>query len=764
MPMNRPLRSALAIALLCPAALLAQGQAPAAIEGVVSTAFSIGDVAIAEGGGSLQFTITASPPPSVLTTVDFATSSGSALSDADFTAISGTRTFNIGVATQIVAVTLVSDITVEADENFNVTLFNPSAGATLADALAAGTIDNDDQTTLTLPDSEVDEGDAGSVPMGFALSLGNPVQGSVLINFQTADGNDGNATLNATVADADYAASSGAVTFANLATGPQPISIQVAGDIKVEPDQQLRLGLSIGSLPAGIDPADVILPVSAALGVIRNDDGAVISVGDTSVTEGDAGSVTLDFPIPLSNPSKTPISVHYVASAGTAGAADFTSIVGDLVIPALSPSGLVSVPVSSEFLVEPDETVVLTLSAPSGGFLGDNVGLGTIVNDDSAVLAIADAGQAEGDAINAAMTFAVTLSHPVQGSVTVNASSADGGDSDPLLNATLADNDYLPRAATIGFTAGVVAQDFTVSIVGDTDVEPNQRLRVSLSSLGIPPGLPAGSVTLGTATAIGEIQNDDGSVLAIGDASVIEGNGGTASLAFPITLTAASKAPVLVDYQAIAQTASAGGDFVAASGTFTLPANTTTGNLNILVNGDNVVEGSETLQVLLTNAQGVSIGDGDAIGTITDNDTALLRLVDASAGEQASSLVLQATLSNPVQGVVTVQYVSSDGSADAGDDYSAVSGQVSFMPLATTVGISIPIIGDTLAENAETVTVTLSNPSPGAPQVVLDRATATGVIIDDDTPLAIPAGTLPGWIGLALLMLMLAGKPLGRHD
>lgn len=149
---------------------------------------------------------------------------------------------------------------------------------------------------------------------------------------------------------------------------------------------------------------------------------------------------------------------------------------------------------------------------------------------------------------------------------------------------------------------------------------------------------------------------------------------------------------------------------------------------------------------------------------ITGNDAALLRLADASTGELAGTLMLQATLSNPVQGVVTVQYASSDGTAHAGDDYTAVSGQASFATLATSVGINIPIIGDTLAENTETLIVTLSNPSPGAPQVVLDRAMTTGVILDDDTPLAIPTVTPPGWIGLALLMLMLAGKPFRRDD
>lgn len=752
--MNKLARWVPAIALACCGAGLSFDVRAGSV-----TAFSIGDVGVAEGSGNLQFTVTASPPPSAPMTVSFASSNGSAQAGSDYTAASGLLSFGIGVATQAVTITVTGDLVVEADETVNVTLSNPSGSATLTDALGVGTIENDDQTVVSLPDGEVVEGDAGSVPMDFAISLSNPVQGVVNLSFQTADGNDGDPASNATTADGDYVAASGVVGFPSLAIGPQPISIAVSGDLEVEPDQSFRLDIGVDSLPAGIDPADVILPGTAASGRILNDDGTVINAGDIAIDEGDDGAVALDFPITLSNPSKTPISVAYAVTAGSAQSSDFTAMSGTFVIPALTTSTSIAVDVLTETLVEPDETVILTLGSPSGGFLGDNVGIGTIRNDDSATIGIADATLAEGNAGTSPMTFAVTLSRPVQGTVGVNAVSADGANADPLLNATLADGDYQATTAALSFPAGTTAQAALVPIVGDTDVEANQQLRVSLSNLSLPAGLPAGSVTLATGAAIGTIQNDDGAALAILDANVTEGTGATASLNFTITLSAPSEAPVTVDYQAIGQSATAGADFVAASGTLTVPANATTASLTIAVSGDNLVEGSETLQVQLADAQGAGLGDAIATGTIADDDVALLRLADARINENAGgTLVLTATLSNPVAQAVSVQYASSDGTAIAGSDYVAVDGQITFPAATTSASITVPLLNDSLKEGSETFSVTLSAPVPGAPLVVLDAATANGTIVDDETIRAIPAGAPLGWLVLGAALALLAGR------
>ncbi len=93
------------------------------------------------------------------------------------------------------------------------------------------------------------------------------------------------------------------------------------------------------------------------------------------------------------------------------------------------------------------------------------------------------------------------------------------------------------------------------------------------------------------------------STLSIGNASVTEGNSGTTLLSFPVTLSHAVDVAVSVDYTTQDGTANAGSDYVAQTGTLTIPAGSTTETINITVNGDAKAELDETLRVLLSNVQ-----------------------------------------------------------------------------------------------------------------------------------------------------------------
>ncbi len=106
----------------------------------------INDVAVAEGNSgttNLQFTVTLSAASRTPVTVDFTTVNGSANTGSDFTANFGTLTFAVGVTTQTITISVISDTTVEADETLFVTLSN-AVGADLLTAVGQGTIVNDD--------------------------------------------------------------------------------------------------------------------------------------------------------------------------------------------------------------------------------------------------------------------------------------------------------------------------------------------------------------------------------------------------------------------------------------------------------------------------------------------------------------------------------------------------------------------------------------------------------------------------------------------
>ena len=104
--------------------------------------FSIADVSISEGG---LMTFTGSRTGNAVTTqtIDFATSSGTATSGTDFTANNGTLSFAAGETSKTFTLQTSVDVTYEGGETFNVTLTNNSAGSTIADATAIGTILDD---------------------------------------------------------------------------------------------------------------------------------------------------------------------------------------------------------------------------------------------------------------------------------------------------------------------------------------------------------------------------------------------------------------------------------------------------------------------------------------------------------------------------------------------------------------------------------------------------------------------------------------------
>jgi hypothetical protein len=106
-----------------------------------------------------------------VTTVQWATSDGTATAGSDYTAASGTVTFNPGVTSQQVVVTLLPDTLDEVNETFNVNLSSPTNGV-ISDNLGVATITDDDPPpTLSVNDVTVSEGNSGTVTAGFTISL-----------------------------------------------------------------------------------------------------------------------------------------------------------------------------------------------------------------------------------------------------------------------------------------------------------------------------------------------------------------------------------------------------------------------------------------------------------------------------------------------------------------------------------------------------------------------------------------------------------------
>lgn len=229
---------------------------------------------------------------------------------------------------------------------------------------------------------------------------------------------------------------------------------------------------------------------------------------------------------------------------------------------------------------------------------------------------------------------------------------------------------------------------------------------------------------------------------SISDEAAPEGDTGSEDLTFTVTLSEPSSDVVKVAYkteddsaQADGAAADGGSDYDSTSATLRFEPGETEQTFTVSVNGDTVGETDETFNVVLSKPIGAVIADGQAIGTIENDDEPPMlpevSIADASTIEGnagVTSVALTITLSEASKLPVSMNYATADDTANDGEDYVAASGAVTFSPGQTSKTVSIVVLGDTQFEPDETLTVSLSNIKNAA----LDKADAELTIVNDD--------------------------------
>lgn len=229
--------------------------------------------------------------------------------------------------------------------------------------------------------------------------------------------------------------------------------------------------------------------------------------------------------------------------------------------------------------------------------------------------------------------------------------------------------------------------------------------------------------------------------IRIGDASVLEGDAGTRSLSFPITLSQPATTDVTVQVDVVPGTATPDVDYDAPSRsrTVTIPAGRTAKTVTVPVLQDLDVEGDETLTVELSNPSApYVIADGVGVGTILDDDGFATpnvgigdaRIYEGTGGTLAGRLRLPITLSSPAVADLTVVATVYAGTAD-GSDLRLLTKpkRITFRPGTWKKTVSMLLYPDAVIEPDETITVVLSDPSSG---LVIARSVGTGTIANDD--------------------------------
>ncbi|HEX5690978.1 MAG TPA: S8 family serine peptidase, partial [Roseiflexaceae bacterium] len=126
--------------------------------------------------------------------------------------------------------------------------------------------------------------------------------------------------------------------------------------------------------------------------------------------------------------------------------------------------------------------------------------------------------------------------------------------------------------------------------------------------------------------------------ISITDVSIGEGNSGSRMARLNVQLSASSFEDVRVAYATVNGTAIGGSDFTAASGTLLFPAGTTTQPIDVSIFGDTRDEPDEVFSLTLSNPQKATLGDGQGVITIQDDDPApMVSIASASATKRATN-------------------------------------------------------------------------------------------------------------------------------
>jgi probable HAF family extracellular repeat protein len=221
--------------------------------------------------------------------------------------------------------------------------------------------------------------------------------------------------------------------------------------------------------------------------------------------------------------------------------------------------------------------------------------------------------------------------------------------------------------------------------------------------------------------------------LTIDNVSVQEGNSGTATAVFTVTLSPASSETVVVEYATTDGNAQAGSDYSASSGVLTFAPGESIKTIPMTLHSDRLAELTESFFVNLSGATNATIADGQGVGTIMD-DEPRISISDVSQSEgrkgRTTLFTFTVTLSAAYDEPVTMSYQTVNATATTSDnDYVTKSGTLTFAPGETTKTITIEVKGDNKKEASETFYLDLFGLSGNA-QFTKNRG--IGTILNDD--------------------------------
>lgn len=667
------------------------------------------------------------------------------------------------------SITASQDSTLEANEDYDITLASPATTTGIAVTLAADTVNtviNDDSDTAEVTIAATTQADeAGPINGLFTVSIGSLSSTNTVIRY----------TVSGPANAGDHGLVSGNVTILAGELSAE-IPVPIIDDALIEGIEAVTVTLD--SIVNGDAQISIGATNTATINIADNDGGEWSIAGDTSVDEASAATYTISLSgsygasetasitLALTNNSASAVDhdalLAAVQNAIIDNSATNLTLTGNILTFTSPADGATMTPLTfsinatDDNMIEGQEDYDITLATPDSSS-GATLTLGaasvnTVINDDADTTQIAIAATTHGNETGV-----------VDGQFTVSIDIASSTDTviAYTVGGTSNNSDYSTISGTVTIFAGDLTAAIAVPIVDDSLIEGVESVTVSLTSI------TSGDtqITIGdTDTAsINIADNDTGQWAIAGPATVAEGSsatytislsgsyGGGESTSIDLNLTdnstAAGDHGALLTAVQNAITNSGRTDLTLTGSklTFTSPSDATSVpalTFDITATQDGTLEADEDYDVELAtpaSSSGITVTLGNATVNTVIND-------DADTAQVTIAATTHADETGPVNGLFTVSIdapSSTDtvisyavsGTANA-SDHALTSGNVTILAGQQSAVIAVPVNDDGLIEGSESVTVQLTSIVSGDDQISIGATdTASINITDNDSAL-----------------------------
>ena len=697
----------------------------------VTVSFELADYSVAEGD-TVAVKVKLSAAPERTVAIPLTTTNQSGATSADYSGVPAGVTFQSGDTENSFTFTAAQDIVNDDGESVKLGFGTLPAGVT-AGTRNEATVSITNRVvpsvnSIAMTSNPIDYGNTQNT-----YSNGEPIRATV--TFSEAVDITGRPRLTMRIGSTDKHASCAAATITTTMVCTYTV-IQDDRDTDGLSINANSLSLNGGTIrKAGSSTINALLDHSGlgrlsshkVDGGLRTNARSLSAVTAYATETGNGTNTTMTFSVFLSRKASKTVTVDYSTADGSAEAGkDYRATSGTLSFPPQTQVRTVYVTIYDDGIAEWTEYLVLVLSNPQGPaaiLTKTPNGEGRIYDETPAFHTYDESAY---ESSSSTMRFYVSLNPEPDQETTVNYATRDV--------TARAGSDYTSTSGTLTFPVGVGRQTIDVDILDDNVDDSGETFQVVLSS-------PTGGARLrvNRSIATGTILNTDPeeALSASFPTSVYSSKSHSGADDRPQVVAAFSEAvasftkdtsSVSVTNASVASVQAHSEDGLENGYIFFLTPNGD-GDVTFTFEADSACASGgvcTSAGIPLTDVPTALIIPGPEETT----QTSQLSVSDATASEEDDSTIdFVVTLSPAGDESVTVDYATANGTAAAGDDYTAKSGSLTFNAGETSKTIQVAIIDDTVDDDNETLTVTLSNAS-GAE---ISDGQATGTITDGDT-------------------------------